>query len=255
MKAFRANIGIISLVLILSGCSGSSESDQLGAVLPEPTPTEIQVNLEAKKLIKLYAEAYIDYNCSPIYGKWKDPDPIPGIPSGFKEMNVYNPKVLGVYLYYGQQEDQYFLINDANDSTYGNFALRTIYFASLYHSNLSGLYSHIYDIYSSEMKSVRKDYSRFRKIADKSALKICDIAKRNLDSEIVQSADLAKVQAVYDELEANWVNFNSWVEAVDNLRENIRNDIDASITEMTTPICNEYPTADGKYVVVKCTVP
>ena len=254
MRTFRVNVAIASMALILSGCGGSSQSDELGAVSPEPTPTEELVNLEAKRIIKLTTEAYIDFNCTPKY----DTDVTDfgdGIVTRIKQMNIYNNYILGADQFNTEQEDQYFLINDANDSTYGNFAVRTIYFTSLYHWKLSGLYSHIYSIYASEMKAVRKDYTRFRTIADKSALKVCEIAKRNLDSETVQSSDLGKVQAVYDELEANWVNFNSWVEAVDTLEENIRNDIDASIEEMNTPVCNEYPTADGKYVVVKCTVP
>jgi hypothetical protein len=240
---------------MLSGCGSSGQSNNSTDVTPKSTPTEQVVNLEAKRIIKLKAEAYIDYNCTPKYGRWKDPDPIPGIPSGFKEMYVYNNDILGIDQIGPDQEDKYFLINDSADSTYGNFATRTVYLSSLYHSSLAYLYSYIYDIYSSEMKAVRKDYTRFKTIADKAALKICGVAKQNLENETLEATDLDKVQGVYDQLEANWISFNSWFESINNLKDNISDNIDASIKEMNTPTCTEYPTADGKYIVVKCTVP
>ena len=247
-------VTLLLVALVLSGCGSSSQSINSEEVTPEPTSTEEPVNLEAKRLIKLVAAAYIDYNCTPKYYREVDDGSLFG--SNIKQMDVYNLKILGVdQLYLSQQKDQYFLINDANDSTYGNFAVRTLYLASLYHWNLSYLYSYIYDIYSSEMKGVRKDFTRFRIIADKAALKICGVAKQNLVSENLEAPDVAKVQAIYDELEANWVSFNSWIEAVTNLKENISSDIDAYLDEVNTPTCNEYPTADGKYVVIKCTFP
>ncbi len=255
MRIFRSGLTLTLLFLVLSGCGGSSQSINSAEVTPEPSPTEQPVNLEAKRIIKLKAEAYIDYKCTPKYQIRKDPDPIPGVNTDMKEMNVYNVNILGIDQYGPDQEDEYFLINNSSDSTYGNFATRTIYLASLYHSSLAYLYPYIYDIYDTEMKSVRKDYTRFRLMADKSALKICDTAKRNIDSETLEVSDVTKIQAVYDQLEANWLSFNSWFEAISAMKENISNDIDASIEEMNTPICNEYPTADGKYVVVKCTVP
>jgi len=255
MKKLFSVLTLTSVVLMLGGCGGSDQSINSGGVATESTPTEQPVNLEAKRIIKLKTEAYIDYNCTPKYGMWKDPDPVPGIPSGFKEMNVYNNEILGADQLGPDQEDKYFLINDSADSTYGNFATRTLYLSSLYHSSLAYLYSYIYDIYSSEMKSVRKDYTRFKSIADKAALKICGVAKQNLENETLQAPDVDKVQGVYDQLEANWISFNSWFEAVSNFKDNISADVDASIKEMNTPTCTEFPTADGKYVVVKCTVP
>jgi len=35
----------------------------------------------------------------------------------------------------------------------------------------------------------------------------------------------------------------------------VAKNIEIGIKEAMTPKCNEYPTEDGKYVVVKCTVP
>jgi hypothetical protein len=254
MKVFRSIGVLVVAVLVLSGCSGSDLSTDSAEVNPESIPTEQTINLEAKRMIKLKSAAYIDYNCSPKYYRQVDDGSLFG--SNIKQMDVYNLEILGAdQLYLSQQKEQYFLVNDANDSTYGNFAVRTLYLVSLYHWHLSGLYSHIYDIYSSEMKGVRKDFTRFRIIADKAALKICGVAKQNLESETLEAPDVAKVQAVYDELEANWVSFNSWIEAVTNLKEDISSDIDAYLDEVNTPTCNEYPTADGKYVVVKCTFP
>jgi len=254
VKIFRTGLTLTLLILILTGCGGSTQSMNSAEVTSKPTSTEEPVNLEAKRRIKLVTTAYIDYNCTPKYYRLVDDGSLFG--SNIKQMDVYNLKILGAdQLYLSQEKDQYFLINDANDSTYGNFAVRTLYLASMYHWNLSGLYSHIYDIYSSEMKGVRKDFTRFRIIADKAALKICGVSKQNLESETLEASDVAKVQAVYDQLEANWVSFNSWIEAVTNLKENISSDIDAYLDEVNTPTCNEYPTADGKYVVVKCTFP
>ena len=252
MRVFRSVTVLLVAVLILSGCGGSDLSIDSAEV--KPSPTEQTINLEAKRLIKLKSAAYIDYNCTPKYYRLVDDGSLFG--SNIKQMDVYNLKILGVdKLYLSTQEDQYFLVNDANDSTYGNFAVRTLYLASSYHWNLSGLYSHIYDIYSSEMRGVRKDFTRFRIMADKAALKICGIAKQNLESETLEAPDIEKVQAVYDQLEANWASFNTWIEAVTSLKEKISNDIDAYLDEVNTPTCREFPTADGKYVVVKCTVP
>ena len=252
MRVFRSVTVLLVAVLILSGCGGSDLSIDSAEV--KPSPTEQTINLEAKRLIKLKSAAYIDYNCTPKYYRLVDDGSLFG--SNIKQMDVYNLKILGVdQLYLSTQEDQYFLVNDANDSTYGNFAVRTLYLASSYHWNLSGLYSHIYDIYSSEMRGVRKDFTRFRIMADKAALKICGIAKQYLESETLEAPDIEKVQAVYDQLEANWASFNTWIEAVTSLKEKISNDIDAYLDEVNTPTCREFPTADGKYVVVKCTVP
>ena len=230
MKKFYTSLGLTLSILISSGCTSS----------PVEQSSEQPLNQDAKTSIRSHSEAYIDYNCTPKYVKQ----------ASVKTMEVYSGIPLGA-----QPGDQYFLSDDTDNSTYGNFAVRTLYLTSLYHWHLAHLYSYIYDIYSSEMKALREDHTRFRIMADKSAQEICDIAKRNLDSDLLEASEEAKVRSVYDQLEANWVNFNSWKDASINLMQKISNDIDDSIKEMNTPTCNEYPTADGKYTVVKCTLP
>lgn len=254
MKKFRSFVVMAILISTLTACSGSSQSNDSAAVAPEPSPTEEAINSEAKRIIQLKVAAYIDYNCTPKFVT-DVTDFGDGVTTRIKNMDVYNLEILGIEQYGAAQEDKYFLVNDPADSTYGNFATRTVYLASLYHWYLSDVYSYAYDIYATEMKSVRKDYTRFKSIADGAGRKICSIAKQNFGTENLSASDVTKVQAVYDELEANWVGFNTWYEGITAMKETISNNIDASIKEMNTPTCNEYPTADGKYVVVKCSLP
>jgi hypothetical protein len=215
---------------MLSGC-GESEMQQ---------SAQKPINIEAANSIESHSMAYIAYNCTPKYTKEAD----------VKSMEVYSGLPSGA-----QPADKYFLINDPEDSRYGNFAVRTSYLASLYHWHLAHLYSYVYDIYPVEMKKVREDYNRYKLIADKSAREICALAKKSLSGNPLKASEEAKVQAIYDQLEANWVNFISWKESAIKLMTLISQDIEDSIIEMSTPKCDEYPTADGKYVVVKCTIP
>jgi hypothetical protein len=127
--------------------------------------------------------------------------------------------------------------------------------ASAYHNALSWLYSYLYDIHSSELKSLRQDYGRFKQIADTAGKKLCPLAKKALDTESLESADFEKVQVIYNGLEGSWPGFKAWWAAARQLEENVSNNISAEIQDAMTPKCDEYPTADGKYVIVKCTVP
>ena len=172
-------------------------------------------------------------------------------------MNVFNEDKFGIFNSnpeYGPDE-KYFLISDTNDSTYGNLAVRTAYLASAYHNSLSWLYSYVYDIYSSQLKSLRKDYNAFKTLADKTGKKICPIVKKSIDSEALDPSVATDVQNSYDALSASWPAFKTWWDAAYQLEENVSNNISAEIEDAMTPKCDEYPTADGKYVVVKCTVP
>lgn len=245
-------VGVISS-LALAGCGNNSNSAE--APTPESTPTDDQAAIDAKRVIHVKAMAYVDFNCTPRYSIRKDPDPIPGVNTDIKEMTVYNDALLGSDVYATDQDDKYIFSEDLADSTYGNLAVRTTYLASLYHSDLASLYSYVYDIHSAELRSLRKDYDRFRILADKSGRKLCPITKRVLYSDVLEPSDLAKVQSIYEELSANWPGFKSWYEAANNLEENVSNQISADVEDAMTPKCTEYPTADGKYTVVKCTVP
>ncbi len=242
-------------ILLLSGCGDSSQSIDSTDAISGTSSTELSEALEVKNDINLKVRGYLDYNCAPKYVT-RINDLGGGITSKAKVMKVYSEELIGELAAYGPaQEDKYFLINDQNNSTYGNFAVRTIYLASLYHANLAWLYKYVYDMHSSELKSLRRDFTRFRGIADTAASKICGIAKENLNSEILSASDVMKVQLVYDELEANWDGFKSWNDAARLLEEKVSSDISESNLDFMTPKCTEYPTADGKYVVVKCTLP
>lgn len=253
MKVSRVLVVSSLSFLFLTSCGNGSNSSQ--DPTPKPTPTVDQAAIDAKRIIRLKALAYIDFNCMPKYSIWKDPDPIPGVNTNFKQMDVYNQDLLGSDAYGPDQEDKYIFSSDYSDSTFGNLAVRTAYLASLYHSNLSFLYSYVYDIHAAELKSLRKEYSRFRSLADKSGRKVCPVARNLSDVKVLEPSDIAKIQGVYDELAANWQGFKEWYEAAKNLEEQVSNDIDASVRDAMTPKCSEYPTADGKYTVVKCTVP
>jgi hypothetical protein len=252
------NVAIASMALILSGCGGSSQSDELGAVSPEPTPTEVQVNLKAKESIQNQGLAYVDYNCSPKY-ETRVTDLGDGIVVRVKRMNVFNEAKFGIFNQnpdFGVVADEYFIDSDSTDLTYGNLAVRATYLASAYHNSLAGLYSDIYDIYTSELKSFQKDYTRFKVIADRAGKKLCPIAKDYLlGLQEINNSDLTKVQPIYDELVASWPAFKTWWAAVNQISENIFDRDSLEVEDARTPKCDEYPTADGKYVVVKCTVP
>ena len=252
------NVAIASMALVLSGCSGSSQSDELGAVLPEPTQTQIQVNLEAKESIQNQGLAYVDYNCAPKY-ETRVTDFGDGVVVRVKEMNVFNEKKFGTFPGFPDLSalgDEYFLNIDSTDSTYGNLAVRAAYLSSVYHNSLSVLYSYIYDINSSELKLFRKDYKRFQTIADRAGKKLCPIAKNYLlGLQGFAAVDATKVQPVYDELAASWPGFKTWWAAVDQISQNVSDRRSIEIEDAMTPKCDEYPTADGKYVVIKCTVP
>ena len=242
-------------ILMLSSCGDSSQSIESPDTTSETNSTKLSEALEVKKDINLKVQGYLDYNCAPKYVT-RINDLGDGITSKAKVMKVYSEELIGELAAYGPaQEDKYFLIRDQNDSTYGNFATRTIYLASLYHANLAWLYQYVYDLHSSELKSLRKDFTRFRKIADTAASKICKITKENLKNEILNASDVVAVQQVYDELVANWDGFKSWNDAAKRLEEQVSIGISESNLDFMTPKCAEYPTADGKYVVVKCTLP
>lgn len=253
MKLSR--IFLFSFLFLLSACGNSSQDSNSEAIVSEPTATKDPVDLEKKSHIKKSVEAYIEYNCTPKYFTEVD-DLGDGVVTRIKQMDVYDNET---YLNQASVTDaipaEYFLSKDVSDSSYGNFAVRTLYLTFAYHSKLSGLYSAIYDIHSSQLRELRKDYTRFRVMADTASRKICSIAKQNLENENLVLSDIEKIQPVFDQLEANWAGFNSWLDAANQLEENVSNNIASEMKESMTPKCNEYPSADGKYVIVKCSVP
>ena len=95
----------------------------------------------------------------------------------------------------------------------------------------------------------------FRDLAVKAGKKICNTAKLELESTVLDNSTLQKVQPVFDELSTNWPVFNSWIEPIWKLIQVSDENTAAEVDAMMTPVCKEYPTADGKYTVVKCTVP
>lgn len=256
MKNISKSLALLLTAFVLAGCSGSSQGNESALASPEPTPTENQVNLEAKANIKNQVLAYVDFNCTPKYVT-RVTDFGDGIKTRIKNMNVFNEDKFGIFNSnpkYGPDE-KYFLVSDSSDSTYGNLAVRTAYLASAYHNSLSYLYTYVYGIYSSELKSLRKDYNRFKVLADKAGKKICPIVKETIELDTLDLTVLGKLQITHDALAANWPAFRSWWEAGYRLEENVSNNIRLENEDAMTPKCDEYPTADGKYVVVKCTVP
>lgn len=254
MKTFRVIAALFLATLMLSGCGGGSQGIESAAVSPEQTPTENQVNLEAKEAIKNQVLAYIDFNCTPKY-ETDVTDFGDGITTKIKNMKVFNESKFGIFNRnpeFGVVEDDYFI---NNDSVYGNLAVRTAYLSSAYHNSLSGLYSDIYDIYSTELKSLRKDYTRFKVIADAAGKKICPIVKKSIELEELDPTVIDSLQITYNKLSASWPAFRNWWDAANKLEENVTNRNSLEVEDAMTPKCDEYPTADGKYVVVKCTVP
>jgi len=246
----------MSATLLLSGCAGSSQGTDSEARSPEPAPTPNQVNVEAKNAIRNQVVAYINFDCTPKYVT-DVTDFGDGIKTRIKNMNVFNEDLFGIFNSNPEfgPDEEYFLISDPNDSTYGNLAVRTAYLASAYHNSLSWLYSYVYDIHSSELKSLRKDYNTFKILADKSGKNVCPIVKQSMDSELVDPSVAEDLKKTYEALSASWPGFKVWWAAASQLEENVSNNISAEVEDAMTPKCNEYPTADGKYVVVKCTVP
>lgn len=235
---FLVIVSISSLLIV--GCSSTNEGES--ARLVSPAPTKVKVNSVAQKTIRDAVDGYLQNSCKPKY-----------IKGYVDEMEVYagNP-IYGFEL--EQVDEKYYLKSDV-DSIYGNFATRTLFLNSLYHAKLSYLYSDIFDIYDTEMKSFRKDYSSFERIANSSAKRLCKLVLENLFSETLNATDQQKVQVVYDELVANWPGFTEWYSAAQGVSKGISEENDAFVKDLMTPKCDEYPTADGKYVVVKCTVP
>jgi hypothetical protein len=233
-----ASVSIVSL--LITGCSSTNESIQKQAA--SPAPTKVKVDSVAQKTIRDAVDGYLQNDCKPKYVK------------GYvDQMEVYagNP-IYGFEL--DQVDEKFYLRSDADD-IYGNFATRTLFLNSLYHVNLSYLYSDIFDIYDTEMKSFRKDYSRYERIADTSAKNLCKLVLANLFNQKLSTTDQQKVQDVYDELAANWPGFIGWHSAAREVSIGISEENDAFVKDLMTPKCDEYPTDDGKYVVVKCTVP
>jgi hypothetical protein len=241
-------IALFSAMLILSGCAVPGEGIESAAVSPEP-----QENINARQFIESQVLAYTDYECTPKYA----------IRAGIKEMNVFDgDKFFSTYNDPDTLDSMYYLIDHRADSVYGNLAIRATYLSSTYHNSLSGLYSDIYDRHISKFRSVRTDYNKFKEIADRAGKKLCPIVKKSLDAEILEPADAVEVQAIYDELAANWPGFKTWWSATNQISQEIdlRNHADIEkwwreSEEAMTPKCDEYPTADGKYVVVECSAP
>lgn len=249
LSLIRRFLVISVSLLTFTSCTSSSVNSSNKDEKSIEKANDLKYAPEAKETIDIEAQAYIDYNCSPIYKV------NPEFKELGKQMRVYNEARYEIDGYPGTTpEDKYFLIEDTSDSRYAKFAVRTVYLASLFHQRLADIYTDIYVIYGSEMKTVRRSYESYKKLADKSS-KICAIAKRSIEGEALDASDNAKVQALYEELEANWSSFQSWAQEVEDLSARISAGVQESIKEMNTPKCTEYPTADGKYTVIKCVFP
>ena len=235
---------LASFSLVLSGCGSSNQNSESEVTVSEPTPTSDPVDLDMKNQIDKRAQYYLDYNCTPKYEKT----------TYFMKMNVYPEFDNGIT--WQQNVDESILLNsDTQDSTYGNFAVRTLVLASYYLWTLSGIYDNFYSGDYPELKPYKKDFILFRDLAINAGKKICKTAKLELENIVLSESTITKVQPVFDELSTNWPTFESWIEPVWQVIRESDDNTAAEVDAMMTPTCKEYPTADGKYVVVKCTVP
>ena len=223
--------------LLLAGCSSTnkSETEQQAS----PAPKKIKLNSVAKKTIRDAVLAYLAFECKPKYT--------------VNGMEVYAERAVNEYEL--ADVDETIFIKPDTDNFYGNFATRTLFLNSLFHYNLSGVHYSIFDIYDTEMKSFREGYSNYKKIADKSAKNLCKLVLANLYNDTLTTADQQKVQVVFDELVANWPSFIEWYSATRQVATDISDENDAFVKDLMTPKCSEFPSSDGKYVVVKCSVP
>ncbi len=247
-------MALILVALMLSSCGGSSQGIESVVGSPEPTPKENKVNLKVKESIKRATLAYVAYNCTPKYFT-NVTDFGDGIKTRIKNMEVLKNDDRSVSGNPDYIDIEYALNDNYLDSTYGNLVSRTTFLAIAYHQSLAGLYSYIYDIHSSKLKSLRKDYARFKLIADTAGKKLCPIEKQSSETVVLDETVVSKVQPIYDELASSWPGFKTWWAAANQLQENVSANIAIGIKDAMVPKCDEYPTADGKYVVVKCTVP
>jgi hypothetical protein len=256
MKTLKATVTFMAIALMLASCGNSSQGNELSGSTPEPSSTESQIDLKIKDEIRNQTLAYLDHKCTPKY-ETRVSDLGDGIVLKMKEMYVFDEDKFGIFNQNPEflPEDKYFINPDSTDSAYGNLAMRTTFLASAYHNSLAGLYSYIYDINPSELKSLRKNYERFRAIADRAGKKICPIAEETYFLEALTSDDLEKIQAVYDELASSWEGFKLWWIASNQFKQNVSDRISIENEEAMTPKCDEYPSDDGKYVVVRCTLP
>ena len=213
-------------------------------MVSEPSQTEDPVDLDMKKQIDKRAQYFLDYNCTPKYEKT----------SYFMKMNVY-PELDNGILWQQNVDESILLNSDTQDSTYGNFAVRTLVLASYYLWTLSGIYDNFYSGDYPELKPYKRDFILFRDLAVKAGKKLCNAATLELENTVLSETNIAKVQPVYDELSTNWPTFETWIEPIWQVIRDSDDNTAAEVDAMMTPTCKEYPTADGKYVVVKCTVP
>ncbi len=254
LKKTTLSLVLILSVVLLSSC-GSGQSIEQVVASPEPTPSKY-VDLEAKERIKNLVLGYTDFNCTPKYvtevNNLGD-----GIILRSKEMYVFNEKIALAPMFSPDNiyAREHVLADDPSDSSYGNLAIRATYLASAYHYNLSGLYTYIYDIHDSELKSLRTDYTRFKTLADRAGKKLCPIVKKFIDTEALDAPEANKVQDIYDELVASWDGFRNWWAAAWAFEQIVAEGIEQDIRDFNTPTCEEFPAKDGKYVVVKCTMP
>ena len=259
MKKFSARVALILVVFVLSGCGSSSQGNESAAVLLAEERKIAKEKWDVINEIKNQTLAYIDFNCTPKYATEVTVLEQSGIVLRIKQMYVFNKeKFFGPFGSAGEEYRQgasNLIISDPTNSTYGNLAVRATYLSSTYHNSLSYIYTDIYDLFSSELKSYRKDYTRFKAISDKAGKKLCPITKNSYDLDVLDPSDLKKVQVVYDELAASWPGFVTWYAAVREISTNLSNRLNLDYEDSITPKCNEYPSADGKYVVVQCTVP
>lgn len=256
MKLIKLGVCAILAVIPLSACTNSNQSLRPDVISQDPPSSEKAVNLEARDDIKKAVLGYVDFNCTPKYVTDLT-DYGDGVKLSIKNMKVFNDQIgyISTLSPEFMWELDLFLDSEISDSTYGNLVIRTTYLASAYHSALSGLYSYIYDIQKSQLRPLRKDYSRFRSIADRTAKKLCPLAKQSLELIDLDASTQNQVSSIYEELATNWPAFKSWWISANNLQENVSRDTEQEIQDFMTPKCTEYPTSDGKYVVVKCTVP
>jgi hypothetical protein len=256
MRNFRFLLASIAFALMLSACTNvaQNESTERKQTLgEEANSASIEKDSSAMTAIKFNTLAYIDNNCTPKY--FTKVDDTLGFRTYEKIMTVYNLETLGMAGSYPIVDAQYFLNEDLGTPYYGNFAVRTTYFVSLYHKRLAEIYTQLMDLESSDIKSLRKTFNFFKVFADTSGTKVCQLTKFKLDKDSLSEEDRSKVRIVHDNLVEKWNEFNLWIDSAAESIEREKWLREKEYEELNTATCKEYPSQDGKYVVVKCTVP
>ena len=210
-------------------------------------PTNLE-SPEAKRELDLAVTSYLKQDCAPKY--WTTND------DGFKyaRMTPYFSEYYTPGSFDPQLSTQEWMYLDSSTSTsyYGNFAVRTLFLSSVYHYLLSGIYPDLYSESIPEFNKFKSTFVSFRKIADNSSKRVCKIVNASRDSSQLSQSELAEIGKAFDPLLANWKELKSWIESVETVKRVRDAEINSDYQDLITPECNEYPTADGNYLVIKC---